>query len=187
MQAESKTKTEERCLRQTSLSCKGKYSPCHFPGMTWKVVQRAPEDASPNRAPVVARIWLFPQAYFSIQLQVWNGRRGTHLIKSRCTLSISSLALMFVAFVWLETFSKFPTLCMARVVFVSPWLGSKHRALALLPRRRGEWFRLQGERERRRAGHRHTPSPRRGRGDGSRPLPPPGGAAAGAGAPSTSV
>lgn len=73
---------------------------------------------------------------------------------------------MFVAFAWLETFSKFPALCMARVGFVSPWLGSKHRALALLPRRREEWFRLQGERERRRAGHRHTPSPRRGRGRG---------------------
>jgi len=56
MQAVEDITGEERCLRQTSLSCKGKYSPFHFPGMTSKAVQRAPEDASPGRALVMAMI-----------------------------------------------------------------------------------------------------------------------------------
>lgn len=119
-----------------------------------------------------------PISVFSYKSETAGG--GTHLIKPRCTLSISSLALMFVAFVWLETFGKFPALCMARVGFVSPWLGSKHRALALLPRRREEWFRLQGERERRRAGHRHT---RLQGGAGAGPGPGPGGRIAPSAAP----
>ena len=146
MQAESKIKMEERCLRQTGLPCKGKYSTFHFPGMTWKAVQRAPEDASPSRALVMARIWHFPEAYFSIHLQVWNGRRR-NTFKSCCTLNIASLALMFVAFICLERFSKFPVLCTGRVGFVSAWLGSKQHALALLLRRREERFRGRRSRE----------------------------------------
>lgn len=39
---------------------------------------------------------------------------------------------MFIAFICLERFSKFPALCMGRVGFVSAWLGSKQDALALL-------------------------------------------------------
>lgn len=39
---------------------------------------------------------------------------------------------MFIAFICLERFSKFPALCMGRLGFVSAWLGSKQYALALL-------------------------------------------------------
>lgn len=72
MQAELKIKMEEWCLRLTGLSCKGKYLLFHFPGMTWKTVQYAPEDASP----ICTRRPHFLEAYFSIHLQVWSSRRG---------------------------------------------------------------------------------------------------------------
>lgn len=113
--------------------------------MTWKAIQCALKDSSPSRALGMAKMWHFPEDYFSIRLQVWNWRR-VNTIKSCCPLNLSALAFMFVALICPKRCSKFPAFCMGRVGFISAWPGSEQHALALLlwRRRNGSVLAVQG-------------------------------------------